>query len=288
MKAATPGAGNAVPGGVIDRRMLIAGAAILAAMPAAAAGRDESLTLADGRAVPLRTWQPAGKARALVAFSHGANSRPDKYDRLCERLAAAGYRVAAPLHADSPDHPGGGKIARELGIPMRMADMRGVFAIFGTGLPMIAAGHSYGGLIAQMLGGAAGTPPDAIKAVLAWSPPGPFPPAITAETWKTMARPQMVVTGTADTLPIMAPTWDVHRVSFDVAPGPAVLFVGEGVDHYFGNIICRPERSEPPQTAQFDDAVAVSLAFLDKVLASQSLAPLARPRTPGASWTEVK
>jgi pimeloyl-ACP methyl ester carboxylesterase len=203
-------------------------------------------------------------------------------------LAAAGHQIVAPLHADSPDHPGGGKIAREAGIPMRLADMRGVFAQFGSKTPQIAAGHSYGGLIAQMLGGAGPQPPEAIKAVLAWSPPGPFPPAITADTWKTMARPQMVVTGTADTLPVMAPTWDVHRVSFDVAPGPAVLFVGEGADHYFGNIICRPERTEAPQTAQFDDAVAVSLAFLDKALAGKSFAPLAMPRKPGKSWTEVK
>lgn len=277
---------------MIDRRTAIVGAvAVIAAVPAQAAlaGRDESLTLADGRVVPLRIWQPAGKAKSLIAFSHGANSRPDKYDRLFERLAVAGHLVIAPLHADSPDHPGGGKIAREAGIPMRMADMRGVLAQHGRTLPQIAAGHSYGALIAQMLGGAAGTPPDpAVKAVLAWSPPGPFPPAITAETWKSVARPMLVVTGTADTLPMMAPTWDVHRVSFDVAPGPSVLFVGDGVDHYFGNIICRPERSEAPQSAQFDDAVAVSLAFVGKALAGKGFADLARAPVPGKSWVEVK
>jgi pimeloyl-ACP methyl ester carboxylesterase len=235
----------------------------------------------------LRVWAPAGKPRSLIAFSHGANSRADKYDRLFERLAAAGHKVVAPTHADSPDHPGGGKIAREDGIPMRLADMRAILAPAG-GVPTIAAGHSYGALIAQMLGGAGTTPPERVKAVVAWSPPGPFPPAITAETWKSLARPQLVVTGTADTLPMMAPTWDVHRVSFDVAPGPAALFVGEGVDHYFGNIICRPERPDAPQTAQFDDAVAVTLAFIDKVLAGKPLAGLARKPVPGRSWVEVK
>jgi pimeloyl-ACP methyl ester carboxylesterase len=263
---------------------------MMTAIPARAAlaGRDDSLVLVDGRPVPLRIWQPAGKPKSLIGFSHGANSRPDKYDRLFAPLAAAGHLVVAPLHADSPDHPGGGKIAREAGIPMRMADMRGVMAQFGKGLPHIAAGHSYGGLIAQMIGGASGTVPEAVKAVIAWSPPGPFPPGITAETWKTMARPQLVVTGTADTLPVMAPTWDVHRVSFDVAPGPSVLFVGEGVDHYFGNIICRPERTETAQSAQFDDAVAVTLAFITKALAGKSFAALARAPVPGKSWAEVK
>jgi pimeloyl-ACP methyl ester carboxylesterase len=274
---------------VINRRMTLATAAAIMAWPATAAptGSEAKLTLADGRVVPLRVWLPAARPRALIAFSHGANSRPDKYDRLFEKLAATGYKVVAPLHADSPDHPGGGTIAREQGIPMRLADMRAVLA-GADGVPMIAAGHSYGALIAQMLGGAGPTPPEAVKAVVAWSPPGPFPPAITADSWKTLARPQLVVTGTADTLPMMAPKWDVHRVSFDVAPGPAALFVGDGVDHYFGNIICRPERTEAPQSAQFDDAVAVTLAFLDKVLAGTSLLPLARTAVPGKSWVEVK
>ena len=253
------------------------------------AAQDATFVLADGREVPVRRWQPPGTPRGFIPFSHGANSSGAKYDRLCSALAAAGFVVAAPTHADSPDHPGGGKIPREQGIPLRLADMRGLIAqAVAAKLPVIAAGHSYGALIAQMLGGAGGAADDAVKAVIAWSPPGPFPPAITADTWKTMARPQLVVTGTADTLPMMAPTWDVHRVSHDVAPGPGVLFVGAGVDHYFGNIICRPERSEPAQEAQFADALAVTLGFADAVLAGRGFASLARPPQPGASWVEIK
>ena len=279
---------------MIDRRsFFVGGAALVAGLGGSGAaakplaGSNTSLTLADGRIVPLRLWQPERKPRALIAFSHGANSRPDKYDRLFERLAAAGYRLVAPLHADSPDHPGGGSIAREAGIPMRLADMRAVLAQAG-GLPAIAAGHSYGALIAQMLGGAGPTPPEPVKAVVAWSPPGPFPPALTASAWSSQARPQLVITGTADTLPMMAPTWDVHRVSFDVAPGPSALFVGAGVDHYFGNIIGRPERTESGQGPQFDQAVTLTLAFLKRTLAGKSLASLAIAAKPGQSWVEVK
>lgn len=275
---------------MIDRRMVLAsGVAMgLVGTPAAAA-QDGTLVLADGRQVPVRRWQPPGKPRGLIPFSHGANSSGAKYDRLCGALAAAGFLVAAPTHADSPDHPGGGSIPREQGIPLRLADMRGLIAEgVAAGLPVIAAGHSYGALIAQMLGGAGGAPDAAVAAVVAWSPPGPFPPAITADLWKTVARPMFVETGTADMLPIMAPTWDVHRVSHDVAPGPGVLFVGEGVDHYFGNIICRPERTEPPQEAQFADALAVTLAFANAVLAGKPLAPLARSKQPGKSWVEVR
>ena len=275
---------------MIDRRLVLAGGVAMSLIrTAAVAAQDGTLILVDGRPMPVRRWQPAGKPRGFIPFSHGANSNGAKYDRLCSALAAAGFVVAAPTHADSPDHPGGGKIAREQGIPLRLADMRGLVAEgVAAGLPVIAAGHSYGALIAQMLGGAGGVPEAAVRAVIAWSPPGPFPPAITADLWKTMARPMLVETGTADMLPMMAPTWDVHRVSHDVAPGPGVLFVGDGVDHYFGNIICRPERTEPPQEAQFADALAVSLAFADAVLASKPLAPLARAQQPGKSWVEVR
>ena len=277
-------------GRVIDRRMMIAGGVAAGLIGAGAfAAQDTTLVLADGREVPVRRWQPPGAPRGFIPFSHGANSSGAKYDRLCSALAAAGFVVAAPTHADSPDHPGGGKIPREQGIPLRLADMRWLIAqAVAAKLPVIAAGHSYGALIAQMLGGAGGVADAAVTAVIAWSPPGPFPPAITADTWQTMARPMLVETGTGDTLPVMAPTWDVHRVSHDVAPGPGVLFVGAGVDHYFGNIICRPERSEPAQEAQFADALAVTLGFADAVLARRGFASLARPRQPGASWVEIK
>lgn len=280
---------------LIGRRAIIGGAlvgAMAAAFPAWAlpVGRDDTLTLGDGRVVPVRIWRPSGPARSLIAFSHGANSRPDKYDRLFERLAAAGHLVVAPTHVDSPDHPAAGKYPRPVQIAMRIEDMHGLFAAYGRNLPWIAAGHSYGAMIAQMVGGAGPTVPEArIKAVMAWSPPGAYAPMqISAEMWTSMVRPQLVITGTADILPGMAPTWDVHRTSFDTAPVPAMLFVGEGVDHYFGNIICRPERTVPPQTAQFDDAVRVSLAFIDRVLAGRSFRSLARARVPGKSWIEVK
>jgi predicted alpha/beta-hydrolase family hydrolase len=275
---------------MIDRRMvLVGGVAIGLVGNAASVAEDGTLDLGNGREIPVRRWRPSDTPRGFIPFSHGANSSGAKYDRLCSALAAAGFVVAAPTHADSPDHPGGGKIPREQGIPLRLVDMRGLIAEgVAAGLPVIAAGHSYGALIAQMLGGAGGSAEAAVKAVIAWSPPGPFPPAITTDLWKTMARPMLVETGTADMLPMMAPTWDVHRVSHDVAPGPGVLFVGEGVDHYFGNIICRPERTEPPQDAQFADVLAVTLGFADAVLSGKPLTPLARARQPGKSWVEVR
>ncbi len=282
---------------MITRRTMIAATMATATLGSAAmAGTDSSLTLADGRSVPLRVWRAVGKPRGLVAFSHGANSAPAKYDRLGDALATAGYDVAAPLHMDSPDHPGGGKVDRAIANALRLADMRAIFvqktALGFAASPHIAAGHSFGAMIAQMMGGAAiGTPPtpDAdIRAIVAFSPPGPFPPMLTADAWHSIAPPMFVETGTADIIPMFAPDWQAHRASYDAAPGAAALFVGAGVDHYFGHIICRPERSEPAQEAQFADAVATCLKFLDLALAGKSFGPLARAAMPGQSWIETK
>jgi len=271
----------------------------------------QSITLAasDHRAVAVRLLYPRcapGKTYSLLLFSHGANSAPAKYDRLTSSWAAAGYVVAAPLHADSPDHPGGGKVDQRQSWSYRIDDIRllidrfaGIARVTGCRIAadrIAATGHSYGALIAQALGGAridgASSARDPrVRAVVAFSPPGPVSGYIAADAWSTSAVPMLVQTGTADILPTIAPKWEAHRVSFDRATGvPRVLFVGEGVDHYFGNIIGRPERQAPPAEAAFEDAVELSRRFL--ALALEQAPPaayraLARPRAEGASWIEV-
>ncbi len=256
----------------------------LALLPAGAAARTTELmlTTADGRAVPVRVLSPDGRRRAgLLVFSHGANSNAVKYDALTGAWAAAGWVVAAPLHADSPDHPGGGKVPPEDSLRLRLQDMRLILDSLpaletATGnridpARIAATGHSYGALVAQVLGGAVVTrpgdggpvPDPRIKAVVAFSPPGPIPGYVEAGGWARMTVPQFVVTGDADVLPMIAPAWTAHRVGFDAAHvSPSMLFVGVGVDHYFGNIIGRPERVAPDQRAAFDAAVAASLDFL--------------------------
>ncbi|WP_439534482.1 alpha/beta hydrolase family protein [Polymorphobacter sp.] len=290
-----------------SRRTLLAATAAGLALPARAItpvdgvrARETSLTLADGRVVPINIWAPAvGGPHPLMLFSHGANSRPDKYENLARPLAAAGYVVAAPTHADSPDHPGGGKIEQAMATGMRMQDVRAMIArraeLGASAGKVIAAGHSYGGLVAQILCGArspaSGTATDPVDAdvvaALAYSPPGEWLPSVPGDSWKTVSKPMFVQTGTADMLPGLAPDWRAHRLSFDTTPAPAVLFVGEGVDHYFGNLICRPERTEPPQRVQLDSAIAVSLAFLEKVRGGQSLDGLKSLETP-MGWVEVR
>jgi len=294
----------------VSRRLVLGGVAALAASPGRAlagpqkrAGkvlhRSEMLTHASGRQVPLDIWTPAKRgAYPLMMFSHGANSRADKYAELCGPLAGLGFVVAAPTHADSPDHPGKGKIEMTQASALRLEDMRGLMArraeLGASGARAIAAGHSYGALIAQIMCGAAvdapGTgadPVDAdVVAALAYSPPGEWM-GIPADSWKAVNRPMLVTTGTADVLPGLADVWEKHRMSFDTTPAPAALFVGEGVDHYYGNLICRPERDVPPQRVQLDSAIAVSAAFLKLVLAGESLAALGAMK-PAMGWVEVR
>jgi alpha-beta hydrolase superfamily lysophospholipase len=287
----------------MDRRLfLLSGVALLPAGAAfarrsgwrlAKAGevKTASLTLkaADGRDVTVSVWAPAFRApkRPLILFSHGANSAPGKYDRLLRSWAAQGWVVAAPLHVDSTDHPQAGKIDRTLFTPTRLADMalmadnaKAIEAAVGARVDaaaIVAAGHSYGGLIAQVLGGAeiqafgTGAPIVArdprVKAIVAFSPPGPVKGLVSAEGWAKIAVPMYLQTGTKDVLPMMAPTWEAHLVAHQSAPpGDQFAFVGTDVDHYFGNIIGRPELQAADQSQPFAAAVASSVAFLAAIL----------------------
>jgi predicted dienelactone hydrolase len=245
---------------------------------------DAQLVTADGRAVLYRVaWPAAGSGPlGLVLLSHGANGSLDGLDALIRAFAAERI-VAAPLHPDGEGHPLHGKVALRDQLPMRVADMR----LLLDSLPAIeklagrridpqriaAAGHSFGALIAQILGGAqAGAPGEPmrgwrdprVRAVLAFSPPGPVPGYFGAEGWSKIAAPMLVQTGTADVLPMIAPKWEAHLASYEASAVPgSVLWVGQGVDHYFGNLIQRPAREAPDQSAAFAAAVAVAQAFLD-------------------------
>lgn len=236
----------------------LAGPAALAASPRVI---ETTLDNAAGRTVPITLVVPQGRLRGVVAFSHGAVSSPAKYSELTTRWAAAGYFVVAPLHGDSSDYPFT-KPAPIDQMAWRLADMRLIAAQLpelarraGVRLgraPLYAAGHSFGGLIAI-----AWDDP-AIVSVIAISPPGPLRELpMPAET-----KPLLVVTGTGDALPFIAPKWQDHLHAYTLATGPALAYVGTDADHYFGGIYGRPERPGPKADAAFADLVPLSLAFL--------------------------
>jgi alpha-beta hydrolase superfamily lysophospholipase len=229
--------------------------------------------------VPIRLWRPAapGPASRAILFSHGANAEARKYDELAGAWAAEGHVVAAVTHREPPQ---GGQAmdyaAAKAGWRRRLADMRVAarhLAAAAPGRELVAAGHSYGALVAQALGGAGvlwegdggPMPMPGVTRVVAFSPPGPLPGFIDAAGWAKLAVPLFVQTGTADVVPPVAPRWEAHAASFEAATvSPRWLWVGAGVDHYFGNMIGRPERRrDEAQAALFQAAIVASLAFIE-------------------------
>ena len=142
---------------------------------------------------------------------------------------------------------------------------------------VIAAGHSFGALSAQWIGGATLEPhawslypiPDVLSdprivAIVAISPPGLFEDHFSEATWSSLSTPQMVVTGTEDEFEHAWPDYRMHFVSYEVAqPGDNYLLVIDGMDHYMGNLIGRLNREEAPQNYAMDLIVERSLLFMD-------------------------
>lgn len=218
----------------------------------------------------------------LILFSTGALSSPDKYMAMLEPWALAGYGVVAPLHVDSEAWTGAKPEQPTQGLAWRLRDFTRLVEALPTlerqtGLTfstarVAATGHSFGGLIAQILGGAkpgsrAGDigplPALPIAAVIAVSPPGPIPDYIEAAGWAQMQVPQLLTTGTGDVVQMIAPKWQNHLAGHEAHPSISFALVGEGVDHYFGNVIGRTEYPGPPQQAQFEEMVGASRLFLD-------------------------
>lgn len=198
----------------IDRRGLL-GAGLALGIAAPAFARDETMVVSEERTLQvgarktkmLVSW-PERKLRGVALFSTGHGSWPQRYQRLLAVLAANGYASYAPLHVDSVRHPDAAKFTREASFGERLADMAAAAAIAAKdhpGLPVIAAGHSFGTLTSLCLAGALDyigpfrNP--AVGAVLGFSTPGKIPGLVQPSAYAKVAVPVMIVTGTADTVP---------------------------------------------------------------------------------------
>lgn len=216
--------------------------------------------------------------RGTILFSHGAMSSPAKYDPLILPFVAAGFDVWAPLHVDSTDHPDTSLFPGLASWGARIEDMRALSAHVG-GSGHIAAGHSYGGLTALTLGGAQAVIPEGVtgplrdprtRAVLAFSPPGLAPGLIDGAGYAGLAVPAFIQTGDKDFPPgplegaVDPAAWKQHLLAYDSAKtgGDRYALILDGVDHYFGGLICSPERPGPRQSTQMQQAVTLSLQFL--------------------------
>ncbi|GGF60232.1 alpha/beta hydrolase family protein [Alteromonas lipolytica] len=231
----------------------------------------EQLTVAD-RQVKVWHWQPDGKPAATLIFSHGAASAPLKYTALIEPWVAAGYEVVAPLHVDSTDHPDMEKYQGMASWTARLQDMQLLADTYGKN-GYVAAGHSYGALIALVKGGATGIVPPGlaaplsdsrVSAVLAFSPPGAIPGFVSKDNYATLAVPALIQTGTKDVPPGTNLSWEGHLDAYSAVAsgGDRYALILDDVDHYFGGAICRLDLPGPKQQAQLDQAIEYSLLML--------------------------
>src|SRR6478736_9988008 len=57
--------------------------------------REESIAGTGGLKITVRSWQPGGKARGVVAIVHGFNSHSGHYFWVADQLTASGFAVYA-------------------------------------------------------------------------------------------------------------------------------------------------------------------------------------------------
>jgi len=195
------------------------------------------LQVSPGRAITLAIWEPA-QARGVVLFSSGHGAWPERYERLLQTWADAGFVVLAPLHVDSVRYPEREKFSLQQGFGERLADMRATSAYARArwpGLPVAAAGHSLGTLISAVQGGAlAGLGPlrdPGVVAVLGYSSPGRIPGLIGPDAYATLAVPLLLVTGDEDLVPGFVTDPADHLYPVQTAPAgdrQAVVLAGGG------------------------------------------------------------
>lgn len=228
-----------------------------------------TLTAPSGRAIDVRYIEPAGCGQCpMIIFSHGANAANDRYDRYLLPLSKLGYRIAAPNHVDSEEHPERSKYKPKEYLPSRLEDYELVANHYAAN-ELYAAGHSFGALIAQFAGGvsttenkwAAKTLP---RAVIALSPPGPIKGYISESDWLKIESPHLVVTGTNDIVTGIADHWQAHLVSYEATPdGLGFALIYDSMDHYMNGAYGRENTlSTPERRSAMSHLVKASDAFL--------------------------
>lgn len=256
--------------------------------------RDVAITVpGENRTLPVHVVFPArGRKLPIVLFSHGAYSSGDAYDALLSSWAARGYVVLSPTHRDST------RLGTKRGSPeprffvWRLDDLtlllenldavlRDVPDIAGRydTRRIAATGHSFGGLVAQTLGGATffdaatgrtvSRADPRITAVLIFSGAGTMAPLLRAEDFKSLTVPVLVTVGTQDLAQAPGLTgYEWRRQPFDLLPrGRIYLLTLDGADHYLGGMVGRDDlpRAErgPQYVGEFN---ATSGLFLDASL----------------------
>jgi alpha-beta hydrolase superfamily lysophospholipase len=116
---------------------------------------QRALLSATGATLNLYVKKPVGKPRAVVQVSHGLAEHAARYGRFAGFLAGRGFATYAHDHrghgfTTTPDAPPR-SFAREMGVQKVVADVAVVHDLIAAenpDVPVVAFGHSMGGLIA--------------------------------------------------------------------------------------------------------------------------------------------
>ena len=257
------------------------------------------------RSLRARIAFPEGEGPfPLVVFSHGFACYRENYSGLTDHWASHGYVVVQPEHPDCPTSPVrfNAQAARNLHY-IRISDVRRVLdALFAPGEEIpgltgridygrkVIAGHSFGGMITQIIWGQPLKGPENsgsvsyaldFDAAIVMSGPGPMP-QMADEAFTGLPGPLLVTGGTRDTRNagdgVIQP-WEWRMLSYELSPpGDKYSVVLEEGDHYLGGLICRDDRGGPENRGGAPDAEGVTIlagvttAFLDAWLNNDATA----------------
>ena len=240
-----------------------------------------------------------GAPYPMVIFSHGAGGSGNAFENLSRQLAAQGYVVVHPWHADSIDlarRRGASWFDESRGIePVidrvdlidRITDVQLIVRETGTiaerlerpGLIDAArlgmAGHSAGAMTTQFAAGVRLFPPRSrfthglvqpvpeISAFVIISGQGTTRPALNEDSWQNCHRPMLVITGSADRVPSGGETPESRRHPFEYAPADGTKYLAfiDGATHdaYQGGRFDRLRGDAPPENADWIERITALL-----------------------------
>ena len=244
----------------------------------------------------------------LVVFSHGAMCGPDTYARVTDYWAEHGYVIIAPRHIDATsDRETMAAIDPAQILDMRLADV--AFAIeqvdaleTAAEIPGLIqrdraaiAGHSFGGMIAQIISGLRLKDPQSgesqdrsdprFAAAVVMSGVGPMP-QMADDGFDFLDRPLIATGGTRDlgnvgSGPVFP--WEWRMSPYALAPeGDKYALVMDEGGHFLGGLICRSDTDSVPDPRALAEIQHTTTLFLDAYIKEQNKARTALQQSVGA------